>query len=505
MAGGSDNLVKIGDKFGIYDVVRELGHGGMGAVYLVRDPQDGTELAAKVMYPESAATHDYFVKRFIREAEIAMAVRHPNLIRVYDVGRDPDTGLGYMLMDYVPGGSLKDRLMRRLIDRKGPFPVQEALAVVRQIAAALDAAAVRGIVHRDVKPDNILFDADGTPKLADLGVAKVAEGDASTLLTMSSVVVGTPAYMAPEQMTNSHAADQRADVYSLGLVLWEMLAGERPTAGASAAELMARAVRLERIPDIRTKRKGLPGYVLELLRRMTEPRVERRLSSPGEVVHFIADWRERERRRMRAWLVGLVAVGGTLLLTLLGGGIWYVAVTADERQVPNLDLEIKRAKPSTLDSLTAKLETNGSAGTDVAAASSSGTEAKATPPAVAEPVPTAKPNNPAEAAPKVKMIAPVVADRSQMDDVLTEYRRLAAEDPDVARKTINDAVNAARGIDPDLSIYYLDGRPKMGGDPLPADKAAICRKGMAFLRLEMFRKRNARLPTDAEAKALLEQ
>ena len=104
MAAHGGSFLEIGGKFGIYDVVRELGRGGMGAVYLVRNPDTGDELAAKVMYPESPATRDTSVRRFIREAEFAMKVEHPNLIRVYDVGRDPDTNLAYMLMDYMPGG-----------------------------------------------------------------------------------------------------------------------------------------------------------------------------------------------------------------------------------------------------------------------------------------------------------------------------------------------------------------------------------------------------------------
>lgn len=504
MAGNDNSILKIGAKFGIYDVVRELGHGGMGAVYLVRDPRDGTEFAAKVMYPEAAAVRDYFVKRFIREAEIAMTVVHPNLIRVYDVGRDPDTGLGYMLMDYVSGGSLKDKLMRRLIDGKGPFPVQEAVAVVRQVAEALDAAHSCGIVHRDVKPDNILFTADGTLKLADLGVAKVSESDASTLLTMSSVVVGTPAYMAPEQMTSSHAVDSRADVYSLGIVLWELLAGERPTAGASAAELMARAIRRERIADIRTKRKGLPPYVVELLYRMTDPRVERRIASPKEVIRFIAEWRERERRRMIAWLIGLVSVGGMLLLAVIGGGIWYIAATADERKVQALDIEISKAAAPTLEDMMANLNID---------------EEDAQKEKEVTPTPSEQPQQQSpEEENVVSAVHPANADMQQpppapqkqaekemtIDELIEDFRRISKCDATTAQKTINNAVNAARRLDPDLAQYHLDGKSKSGGINLSKEETAIYRRGFVFLRLELFRQKNARLPKSSEIKALLD-
>ena len=322
----SQSLLRVGGKFGAYDVVRELGRGGMGAVYLLRDPSDGAEVAAKVMYPAlRGSSEEQQARRFVREAEIAMAVSHPNLVKVYDVGRDPDTGLAYMLMDYLPGGSLKDRLVRRLTEGKGPFTISAALSVVRQVAAALDAAAAHGIVHRDVKPDNILFAQDGTALLTDLGVARRTDMDGHTsTLTMTNMVVGTPAYMAPEQMTSSHTADTRADIYSLGIVLWELLAGERPTAGLSPSELMVRAIRAERIPDIRTRRRRTPPGVAELLRRMTDPSPARRFATPGEVMRFIDEWRAWERRHVRRWVVGTAAVGLALVVGTLAVGLWYI-------------------------------------------------------------------------------------------------------------------------------------------------------------------------------------
>lgn len=302
-------LLRAGGKFGAYDVVKELGRGGMGAVYLLRDPSNGAEVAAKVMYPAlRGSSEEQQVRRFVREAEIAMTIVHPNLVRVYDAGRDPDTGLGY---------------------------IAEALSVVRQVAEALDAAAAHGIVHRDVKPDNILFAQDGTVRLTDLGVARRTNMDGHTsTLTMTNMVVGTPAYMAPEQMTNSHAADTRADIYSLGVVLWEILVGERPTAGLSPSELMVRAVRAERLPDIRTRRKRTPPGVAELLRRMTDPAPARRFATPGEVVRFIDEWRTWERRRVRRWVAGTVAAGLALVAGVLAAGIWYVQTSVLRKAPP---------------------------------------------------------------------------------------------------------------------------------------------------------------------------
>ena len=304
-----------GTKFGEFDVIRELGVGGMGAVYLVQDPETGIGYAAKIMLESPLGDSD-FKKRFIREAEIAMEVEHPALVKVYEVGRDPDTGYGYMIMDYVSGGDLHEAIARRLIDKKGPYRVSEALAVIRPLLGALEAADQAGIVHRDIKPDNILFDSEGRPRLADLGVAKIADDKTLTRLTLTNIVVGTPAYMAPEQMTDSHSVDIRADLYSLGVVLWEMLSGECPTAGLSTSELMARAVKGERLPDIRRLRPKLPHYVLRFLNKLTDPNPERRFRTPFEALKYLDDWREQEKRRFRRFLL-VSAVLTTLTITAI--------------------------------------------------------------------------------------------------------------------------------------------------------------------------------------------
>ena len=226
-------LLEPGDMLGDYTVEKLLGKGGMGAVYLVRAP-GGERYAVKVMFPEIADKNPDYRTRFAREAEFAMTLRHKNLIQVYDAGEDPDTGLCYIIMDYVPGGSVKDRLREH-----GRIPVAEAVSITAQIAIALELAHRHGVIHRDIKPDNIMFDVDGTPKLADLGVAKFTDDEHRTTVTTTGMIIGTPAYMAPEQMMDSHHIDARADIYALGIVLYEMLTGKRPTEGSSAVELLA--------------------------------------------------------------------------------------------------------------------------------------------------------------------------------------------------------------------------------------------------------------------------
>jgi len=328
-------MLEPGGTFGDFDVIRELGRGGMGAVYLVRNPADGGEYAAKVMFQGLPERDEVFKRRFIREAEIAMAADHPNLVKVYEVGRDPDTGLAYMIMDYVGGGSLHDRIVRRLVEKRGPYSVGEALAVVRPLLSALSEAEKKGIVHRDIKPDNILFDEEDVPKLADLGIAKISDQDSTTLLTMNNVIIGTPAYMAPEQLLDSHHVDARADLYSLGIVLWEMLVGECPNAGADTADLMARAFKGVRIPDIRMRRRQMPLRIVEFLRRMTDPKPEKRFSSAESALRFLDDWQLRRKKAYRRIMTGLVTVFALLLGSVLYVGIRWIrqseAVEAEVR------------------------------------------------------------------------------------------------------------------------------------------------------------------------------
>lgn len=325
--------LKAGDHFGDYVVERMLGKGGMGAVYLVRAP-DGSHFAVKVML-SGKMTHD-LRRRFAREAEFSMKIRHRNLVSVYDVGEDPDTGLCYIIMDYVPGGTLSDRLRNC---RK--MPVGDAVKVIMQIAEALEVAHRNGLVHRDVKPDNIMFAEDGTPKLADLGVAKF-DDDRRTMVTLTGMIIGTPAYMSPEQLMDSHKIDARADIYSLGVVLYEMLAGKRPNSGSTAVELLAKAIKGESLPDIRKICPEVSAAIAYVLSRMCAPKPEDRPAtsvaaaqllhkaatgalvipkrSPGSSVAIAAG---RDVRRKRAVAVAFVIAGLVALLVTGLIGITY--------------------------------------------------------------------------------------------------------------------------------------------------------------------------------------
>ena len=257
-----------GDKFGDCTVERLLGKGGLGFVYLVRGP-GGVRYALKTLC--TGATAPEYKQRFAQEANLMMTMLHRNLVRVYDAGEDAERGICYIMMEYMPGGTLKDRIVKQ-----GTMPVADAISIATQIADALAMAHANGVIHRDVKPDNILFAADGTPKLSDLGVAKLLRGTGESTQTMQGVIIGTPAYMAPEQIIDSSHIDERADIYSLGVALYEMLTGKRPNDGSTVMGMLAKAVKGEPLPDVRAMRPEVSASVAYVLSLMCAPKPENR-------------------------------------------------------------------------------------------------------------------------------------------------------------------------------------------------------------------------------------
>jgi predicted Ser/Thr protein kinase/tetratricopeptide (TPR) repeat protein len=214
----SDASLKSGSTFGRHEIVELVGRGGMGVVYRARQTGLDRVVALKVISPRLAADRG-FVDRFEREAKTLARLSHPNIVAVYDCG--VEGGTPYLVMEYVEGVSLR----RLLAERR--LPPDEALRIVPQLCDALEYAHAQGVVHRDIKPENILIDTKGQVRIADFGLAMVA-GIGASRLTQSGAVMGTPHYMAPEQVENPKNVDHRADIYSMGVVFYEMLTGELP-------------------------------------------------------------------------------------------------------------------------------------------------------------------------------------------------------------------------------------------------------------------------------------
>jgi serine/threonine-protein kinase len=233
-----------------YLIERELGAGGMAVVYLARDSRHDRLVAIKVLRSDLAAALG--PERFQREIGIAARLRHPNIVPLYDSGEAD--GLFYFVMPYVEGESLRTRL-----DREGQLPVADAVAIAREVADALAHASGHQLIHRDIKPDNILLEG-GHALVADFGIARAIGSAAATQLTATGLSVGTPAYMSPEQALAEESVDARSDVYSLGCVLYEMLAGEPPYAARTAQASIAKRLS-EPAPRIRHVRDSVPAHV----------------------------------------------------------------------------------------------------------------------------------------------------------------------------------------------------------------------------------------------------
>jgi serine/threonine protein kinase/alpha-tubulin suppressor-like RCC1 family protein len=237
-----------------YEIVREVGRGGTALVYLARERSTGAEVAVKLIrakYIEDEET----IARFAREARYVGKLHHPNVVALRSVVELGDLGLA-LVMDHVRGQTLK-----QTIQEHGPLSPEQTESVLRDIAAALGAAHAMGIVHRDVKPENIFIDTSGRALLADFGVARSMTSE--TQLTMSGIAIGTPAYMAPEQIDGT-SLDGRGDIYSLGLVGWEMLTGKRPWEGSSLYAVIYQQ-KHEQLPDVRDLRPGVPDRLADVI------------------------------------------------------------------------------------------------------------------------------------------------------------------------------------------------------------------------------------------------
>ncbi|VTU00202.1 serine threonine protein kinase : Putative serine/threonine protein kinase OS=Gemmata sp. Wa1-1 PE=3 SV=1: Pkinase: WD40: WD40: WD40: WD40: WD40: WD40 [Gemmataceae bacterium] len=265
-----------GFRLGPYRILDQIGSGGMGQVFLAEHAHMRRRVAVKVL-PLRLATDKAMVERFYREARAVAALDHPNIVRAHDVGCH--RGTHYLVLEYIEGRSLADRLAAA-----GPLPVGLACAYVVQAAAGLKHAHDKGLAHRDIKPGNVLVDRDGVVKILDMGLARFFEDerDRITRDLDAGSVMGTADYVAPEQLTDSAAADHRADIYSLGATFYHLLTGRPPFDGTTTAKLLAHQVRP--VAPAHTVRQEVPAAVSAVVERMMAKAPADRYQSVGEVV-----------------------------------------------------------------------------------------------------------------------------------------------------------------------------------------------------------------------------
>ena len=266
-----------GSTISHYRVVSRLGQGGMGAVYLADDTRLGRRVALKVLPPDVAADPDR-MHRFVQEAKLASALTHPNVAYIHEIGQDGD--LWFLAMEYVDGVPLTNLI------REGPMRIEDILPIGIQVADALDDAHQKGIVHRDIKPANLMLTPRGHVKVLDFGLAKREESKRTSedtqLLTSAGMVMGTVEYMSPEQVLGRDV-DHRSDIFSLGVVLYEMAAGRLPFNGANATETMARILQAQ--PDaIARFNYEVPEEFERTVRKCLEKDRERRYQSARELM-----------------------------------------------------------------------------------------------------------------------------------------------------------------------------------------------------------------------------
>lgn len=272
------------DKIGKYKIIEMLGKGAMGVVYKALDPDIGREVAIKtIRFDLSSATEqEELMGRFIREAQAAGKIQHSNIVTIYEVGREKD--LTFIVMQFIKGKSLQ-----QMIAEKRRFSTQEIEDIVVPLCEALDYAHRNGVVHRDMKPANILINEEGKPYIVDFGVARVE----TSTLTQTGTTVGTPSYMSPEQIMGKKV-DNRADIFSLGVILYELATGQRPFSGENISTIMYKIVN-ERPPRVTDVERSLPTAYEKIIERAMAKDPNERFSSCSQFASFLkGDFRDTE-------------------------------------------------------------------------------------------------------------------------------------------------------------------------------------------------------------------
>jgi serine/threonine-protein kinase len=332
--------LQVGSRLGHYDVTALIGEGGMGQVYQATDTKLNRQVALKIL-PEAFAADPDRLARFQREAQVLASLNHPNIAQIH--GLEDSEGTKALVLELVEGPTLADRIAQ------GPIPIDEALPIAKQIAEALEAAHEAGVIHRDLKPANIKLRPDGTVKVLDFGLAKALdtapEGDPSLSPTLTAaatqmgVIMGTAAYMSPEQARGS-VADHRADVWSFGVVLYEMLTGTRLFDGATVSDTLASVLKTE--PDWHVLSGDIPASIKKLLRRCLNRDRKDRLQHIGDARVEIKEALTAPATEETAvapvtqpagWRQALPWVAGIVLAVVSGLAVWTVTRQESPRVV----------------------------------------------------------------------------------------------------------------------------------------------------------------------------
>jgi hypothetical protein len=369
----------IGQNLGRYHIIEPLGQGGMASVYKAFDTTLERNVAIKIIRADIGSGADSeFLKRFQREAKSLAQLDHPYILKVLDYG-DQD-GLPYLVMPFLQGGTLKEKMGQ-------PMPYQEAAALLAPIARALEYAHQQKIIHRDVKPANILISQSGAPILSDFGIAKILSGGGSTQLTGAGVGIGTPDYMAPEQWTGT--ADPRTDIYSLGVVFYQMVTGRLPFSADTPAAVLIKHLR-DPLPRPKTFIPSLPDVVEQILFKALAKEPDSRFQTMGEfaatleklqrsaetvsgssAVDFetvrgfdataiaapgtvIAKQPAAPKKKIEGWKIGLIVVAIVavvgILCIVLGGGTYFasrmLSASPGEATLPAVGVDIPGVIPS---------------------------------------------------------------------------------------------------------------------------------------------------------------
>src|SRR5688572_10565683 len=322
---------------GRYAIDREIGRGGMATVYLARDVRHNRKVALKVLNPELGAVLG--VERFLAEIEVTANLQHPNLLPLFDSGEA--SGMLFYVMPFIEGESLRARL-----DREKQLPVDEAIRITTAIAGALDYAHRHKVIHRDLKPENILM-LEGQPLVADFGIALAVSKAGGERITQTGLSLGTPQYMSPEQATGDRVVDGRADIYSLGAMLFEMLVGDPPHHASTSQAIIAKVL-TERPTSVRLSRPSVPVHIEAAVARSLEKLAADRFGTAKEFAEAlkgngsvttttyqpVAVARVSRGRELAPWIVAAALAGLTGWLAL------KPAPAVVERQVirANLDL-----------------------------------------------------------------------------------------------------------------------------------------------------------------------